>query len=265
MTPTLAIVLLLIALDISSSNVLFSCRDLKLSHRLKTKNVGGWSGYISEHMKEGTVTDREHVAFLNMWLKKFVFCGKSFGPTSNYQIMAEQLAIGSSIPLGKYLLGVVYNLLHQVVVSLSTNSPIGTLGGPWWFINMWLNLHLRDRLEQNIFDMRFPGEQPDSTPIVKRRCMNFGEIVYVFPGHKKTPSCIVTSLNLCVCKFRGFQKLVMSLCAYELNKGVIFLPPSLESYDCSCFDPQMLGLINASVRSWILFGFYFDLFGWIEI
>jgi hypothetical protein len=35
------------------------------------------------------------------------------------------LALGSSIPLSKYLLGAVYNLLHQVVVSLSTNSPIG--------------------------------------------------------------------------------------------------------------------------------------------
>jgi hypothetical protein len=62
MTPTLADVLLLTGLDISSSDTLFSCHDLKLSHHLKTKNVGGWSGYISEHMKEGTVTDREHVA-----------------------------------------------------------------------------------------------------------------------------------------------------------------------------------------------------------
>jgi hypothetical protein len=39
----------------------------------------------------------------------------------------------------------------------------------------------------------------------------------------------VTSLNLCVCEFRGFQKLVMSLCAYEINKGVFFLYPSLKS------------------------------------
>jgi hypothetical protein len=44
-----------------------------------------------------------------MWLEKIVFCGKSFGPTSNYQIIDEQLAIGSSIPLAKDLLGAVYN------------------------------------------------------------------------------------------------------------------------------------------------------------
>jgi hypothetical protein len=73
---------------------------------------------------------REHVAFLNMWLEKFIFCGKSFGPTSNFQIIAERLAIGSSIPLSKYLFGAVYNLLHQVSVNLSTGTPIGTLGEP---------------------------------------------------------------------------------------------------------------------------------------
>jgi hypothetical protein len=33
----------------------------------------------------------------NMWLEKIVFCGKSFGPTSNYQIVAKQLAVGSCI------------------------------------------------------------------------------------------------------------------------------------------------------------------------
>jgi hypothetical protein len=191
MAPTLADVLLLTGLDISSSDTLFIYRDVKPSHRLKTKNVGGWAGYISEHMKDGTVSDREHVAFLNMWLEKFVFCGKSFGPTSNCQIVAERLALGSSFPLGKYLLAVVYHLLHQVSVSLSTNSPIGSLGGPRWFINMWLNLYLRDKLEQDIFNMCFPGDQPDGVTVVTRRCMNFGEAVSMFPGHKKIPSRIV--------------------------------------------------------------------------
>jgi hypothetical protein len=82
MTLALADVLQLIGLDVSSPDVLFSRRNDKPSHKLKTKNVGGWSSYIVEHMKEGTVSNREHVAFLNMWLQKFVFCGKSFGPNA---------------------------------------------------------------------------------------------------------------------------------------------------------------------------------------
>jgi hypothetical protein len=115
-TPTLANVPLLTGLDVSSSDILFSCRNEKSSHQPKTKNIGGWSDYIVEHKKEGTVGQREHVAFLNMWLEKFVFCGKTFGPTATYQIVAERLAGGDYIPLGKYHLGVVYNLLHQVAL-----------------------------------------------------------------------------------------------------------------------------------------------------
>jgi hypothetical protein len=86
MTPTLADVLLQTSLDVSSSDALFGHRNDKPSHHLKTKNVGGWFGYIVEHMKEGTIKNRGHVAFLNMWLEKFVCCGKSFGPTYNYQM-----------------------------------------------------------------------------------------------------------------------------------------------------------------------------------
>jgi hypothetical protein len=61
-TPTLTNVLLLTGLDISSLDVLFSCHDVKPSHHLKTKNVGGWSNYITKLMKEGTVNNREYVS-----------------------------------------------------------------------------------------------------------------------------------------------------------------------------------------------------------
>jgi hypothetical protein len=86
MAPTLADILLLTGLDVSSLDILFSSRNDKPSHQLKTKNIGGWFSYIVEHKKEGTMGHREHVAFLNMWLEKFVFYGKTFGPTANCQI-----------------------------------------------------------------------------------------------------------------------------------------------------------------------------------
>jgi hypothetical protein len=112
MAPTLADILVLTDLDISSLDTLFTRRNDRPSDHLKTKGIGRWSGYIAEHKKEGTVGPREHVAFLNMWLENFVFYGKTFGPTANSQIVAEQLAAGNRIPLGKYLLGAVYHLLH---------------------------------------------------------------------------------------------------------------------------------------------------------
>jgi hypothetical protein len=38
--------------------------------------------------------------------------------------------------------------------------------------------------------MCFPGDQPDGVPVIKRQCMNFREVVSLFPGNKKTPSLI---------------------------------------------------------------------------
>jgi hypothetical protein len=56
-------------------------------------------------MSDGPLSDVEYRAFLNMWLWRFIFCGKGNEPTLNHIVMAEDLTAGTSIPLGKYLLG----------------------------------------------------------------------------------------------------------------------------------------------------------------
>ena len=72
MTVTLADVFMLSILNIIG---LLTPYDLlnKGSHMLQIKECGGWSGYISKHMKTGLVNDKEHAAFLDMWLEKFIF------------------------------------------------------------------------------------------------------------------------------------------------------------------------------------------------
>ena len=67
---------------------------------------------------ESTVNERKYMAFLNMWLERFVFCGPSCGPTYNHKLMTEQLAVGKDIPLGKYLIGAAYHLMYQVAAQL---------------------------------------------------------------------------------------------------------------------------------------------------
>jgi hypothetical protein len=140
MTPTFLDVLMLTGLDISKPDTPFET-IVKTSHRLATKDVRGWKGYISEHVRIGTVDHEEHMAFLNMWLEKFIFSGSTCGPTTNMQSMAERLASGDKIPLGKHLLGAVYCMLHQVLAKLTNNQPPGNIGGPWWFLQLWLNLY----------------------------------------------------------------------------------------------------------------------------
>jgi hypothetical protein len=122
-----------------------------------------------------------------MWLDKFVFCGRSAGPTSVYLSAAERLADGGRFPLGRYLLGSAYHLLHQVARKLLLGQPIGNLGGPWWFINMWLNLHMHKRLEFDLFAQRFPRDiaedyELDEEESATRSPLNFGEAAIVLPG-----------------------------------------------------------------------------------
>ena len=90
-----------------------------------------WASYIQNHIEnESTVSKREHVAFLNMCLERFIFCVSSCGPTYNHKLLAEHLAVGIEIPLGKYLLGSAYHLMHQVAAQLRKNKAVHTISGP---------------------------------------------------------------------------------------------------------------------------------------
>jgi hypothetical protein len=75
-------------------------------------------------MKDGPLGEVEYRAFLNIWLCRFIFCGKANEPTLNHIVMATQLAGGKRIPLGKYLLGSVYHMLHQTISQMHTGQKI---------------------------------------------------------------------------------------------------------------------------------------------
>jgi len=72
----------------------------KAEFKVETRNIDGWSGYIQKYQQRGSVGQREHATFLNMWLDKFIFCGRSVGPTSVYLSAAEKLADGNRFSLG---------------------------------------------------------------------------------------------------------------------------------------------------------------------
>ena len=185
-SPTLADVLMLTGLEIATADDshLF---DSKPERQVETRNIGGWSRYIQKYQKIGLVGQREHAIFLNMWLDNFIFCGRSVGPTSVSLSAAEKLASGGRFPLGRYLLGPVYHLLHQVAEKLLLGQPIGNLGGPWWFINMWLNVHLHKRLRFDLFAQRFPRDIAEDheladEELATRPPMNYGEAAIVLPS-----------------------------------------------------------------------------------
>lgn len=142
MTPTLADVHMLTRLKITREMSPFDLLS-KGSQKLgKILGYSGWKDYISTFIGTGPIVDdKEHVAFLNMWLERFIFCGSSYGPTQNHKFLAEQLAAKKEIPLGKYLLGSAYHLMHQVAAQILKNQSIQYISGPWWFIQLRLNLY----------------------------------------------------------------------------------------------------------------------------
>ena len=80
--------------------------------------------------------------------------------------LAEALSIGASVPLEKHLLGAAYHMLHQIGVKLSQGEPIGNPDGPWWFINLWLNLYMSKISQQRVEHMTFPNIESAENPTV---------------------------------------------------------------------------------------------------
>jgi len=92
------------------------------------------------------------------------------GPTNNTLKMAETLASGNPVPLGKHLLGSVYHLLYQVSAKLRADQPISNLGGPWWFIHLLLNMYMHKTMGIRLSEMSFPSEDfgEEENPITRR-------------------------------------------------------------------------------------------------
>ena len=143
MTITLADVYMLTDLRVTESVQPYEYLSAGPKRLAKIADCTGWARYILNHIEDGpAISEREYMAFLNMWLERFIFCGSSCGPTYNHKLMAEHRALGKNIPLGKYLIGAAYHLMYQVAAQLLKNEPMHTVSGPWWLIQLWLNLYM---------------------------------------------------------------------------------------------------------------------------
>nr|CAD39710.1 OSJNBa0052P16.21 [Oryza sativa Japonica Group] len=124
MTLTLIDNTMITGLDVTSSANPMSL-NTKNQIDFKTKSIGGWSSYVAAYMGKGPITSREHVAFLLMWLEKFLFYGSSCAPTTNWQFVAEALESKRQFPLGKILLGYLYQMLNNASAKIAVGSVVG--------------------------------------------------------------------------------------------------------------------------------------------
>jgi hypothetical protein len=127
------------------------------SRQTGVKTGVGYKRYIQKYMSDGPLSEVEYRAFLNMWLCRFIFCGKANEATLNHIVMAEDLAVGNLIPLGKYLLGSVYHMLLQTTYLMHTSQKISCVNCPWWFVQMWLQLYMHQIVGIDLNNRHFPS------------------------------------------------------------------------------------------------------------
>ena len=200
MTPTLLDITMITGLDITSSANPVNL-NTKNKFDFKTKSIGGWSGYVSMNLGDGSVSLRDHTAFLLMWLEKFLFCGARCGPTANWQHLAEKLVEKKQFPLGKYLLGYLYQTLSNASAKIAYGTVIGTCG-PWWLLQIWLNLITKEVVDRpSLTEEDFPRFElitdEDGEEVTHCRCMSFGEAASRNTGAKLSAEL----LKDCFCNF----------------------------------------------------------------
>lgn len=63
------------------------------------------TNFIADHYDEPTieVSNKEHVAFLSLWLTHFIFCSSSLQVAKSFVILANQLHIGKNLSLNQLM------------------------------------------------------------------------------------------------------------------------------------------------------------------
>jgi hypothetical protein len=240
MSPTLADVYMMTGLGITGSMYPYKYKGSTRQRGVKTGV--GYKSYIQNHMSDGPLTEVEYRAFLNMWLCRFIFCGKANEPTLNHIAIAEDLAAGHLIPLGKYLLGSVYHMLHQTTLLMHTSQKISCVNGPWWFVQMWLQLYMHQIVGIDLNNRRFPSSNYKEGEVqITKGCQTYGEAA-------STISIDQNISQLFELFFRGFTN---PLLLPYLDNDNLTLPYEL-TFENGCNDARSIEIFNVFIHPCIL-------------
>jgi hypothetical protein len=156
--------------------------------------------------------------------------------------MAEDLALGNLIPLGKYLLGSVYHMLHQTTYLIHTSQKISCVNGPWWFVQMWLQLYMHQIVGTDLSNWRFPSAKyKEGETQSTKGCHTYGEIA--------STVCISQNISqLLELFFKGFAN---PLRLPYLNNDNLTLPCEF-SFEAGCNDVKSIAIFNIFIHPCIL-------------
>jgi hypothetical protein len=240
MSPTLADVYMITGLGVTGT--VYPHKYKGSSRQTGVKTGVGYKRYIQNYMSDGPLSDVEYRAFLNMWLCRFIFCGEANQPTLNHIVMAEDLAASTSIPLGKYLLGSVYHMLHQTTYLMHTSQKIFCVNGPWWFVQMWLQLYMHQIVAIDLNNRHFPSTNyKEGENQSTKGCQTYGEAA-------STVSINQGIGQLFELFFRGFAD---PLWFPYLDNDNLTLPCEF-SLETGCNDVHSIAIFNAFIHPCIV-------------
>jgi hypothetical protein len=240
MSPTLADVYMITGLHVTGS--VYPHKYKGSSRQTGVKTGVGYKRYIQKYMSDGPLSEVEYRAFLNMWLCRFIFCGKANEPTLNHIVISKDLAVGNLVPLGKYLLGSVYHMLHQTTYLMHTSQKISCVNGPWWFVQMWLQLYMHQIVGIVLNNRHFPSANYKEGEIrITKGCQTYGEAA-------STVSIDQNISQLFELFFNGFAN---PLWLPYLNNDNLTLPSEF-SFETGCNDVKSIAIFNIFIHPCIL-------------
>ena len=145
-----------------------------------------YNNFIDHHATSaGPVTDEEHVAFLTLWLSRFVFCLRSMQVAKHFALLATQLHQERDVALGQLLLASLYESLSEVVCQIRLFDPENSrkknvlVHGPFWFLQLWLNATFSKDVAP--YGMRRVACPPEERHVIWKRLIPLTPIDKNFP------------------------------------------------------------------------------------
>lgn len=75
-------------------------------------------------------------------------------------------------------------MLNQVSALMIKDEPTSNLHGPWWFLQLWVNLYSSKVAALDLQSFSFPDLYPEGSQPIRRRCTSLGEAVLAIPGQQ---------------------------------------------------------------------------------
>src|ERR1051325_5586812 len=105
-----------------------------------------YNNFIQHHHCDSEeVSDEEHVAFLTLWLSRFVFYSRSMQIAKKFAHLAATLHRSENVALGQLMLASLYSSMTDVVGQIKSFGPKNPkkksvmVHGPFWLLQLWLN------------------------------------------------------------------------------------------------------------------------------